>query len=147
MKELELNIEKIALLGKQNEEKNIDFRIFLKGQDFNKVDSIIQRLNNEITSQIDCQECGNCCKNLRPCVTQSEIKRLSQIECIAQSEFIFRFVEKDHYGDIKYLKDTPCIFLKEKSCSIYNDRPEDCKSYPHTQKPDFISRTLEMIDN
>ena len=81
------------------------------------------------------------------CVTESEIKRLSHIENLAPTDFETRFVERDSYEDIKYLKDTPCKFLKGKSCSIYINRPEDCKSYPHTKKTDFISRTLGMIDN
>lgn len=147
MKPLELDIEVIAMLGEQNEKENFEFRSFLKGQDSKRVDNIVQRLNKEITSQIDCQKCGNCCIYLEPCLTDSEIIKLSQIEGLTQSEFISRFVEHDSYENINYLKGTPCKFLNEKSCSIYNDRPKVCKSYPHTQKPDFISRTLGMINN
>ncbi len=147
MRELELNIEKIAKLGKKNEKENLEFRTFLKGHDFDKVDRIVQRLNNEITSQIDCQTCGNCCKNLRPCVTDSEIINIAQTRYLKQSEFESIFVENETNSDVKFLKNTPCTFLIENSCSIYNIRPEDCKSYPHTQKPNFISRTFEVIDN
>ena len=144
---LELNLEKIALLGEQNSEENIDFRTFLKGQDFKKVDRIVHRLDKEIKSQIDCQECGNCCESLRPCVTDKEIDKLSRIAKCSKSDFISQYTETDDLDDIKYLKDTPCKFLNNKSCSIYPDRPGDCKSYPHTQKPEFIARTLGMIDN
>lgn len=80
-------------------------------------------------------------------MTNSEIERLSEMEKLTSADFVSRFVEKDNYEEIVYLKDTPCKYLKGKSCSIYLDRPEDCKSYPHTNLTGFISRTLEMIDN
>jgi Fe-S-cluster containining protein len=60
---------------------------------------------------------------------------------------VSRFVEKDKFEDTKYLKDSPCKYLVDKVCMIYVDRPEDCKSYPHTHKRNFISRTLGMIEN
>ncbi len=66
MKKIELNIEKIALIGEQKEEENFDFRIFLKGQDFKKVDRIVQRIDKEVRAQIDCKKCGNCSTSLRP---------------------------------------------------------------------------------
>jgi uncharacterized protein len=147
MKQLELNIEKIALIGEQKEEENYDFRIFLKGQDFKRIDRIVHRLDKEIRSRIDCEKCGNCCKSLRPSVTESEIDTLSRIDNITQHDFVTKFVEIDNLEGTKYLKDTPCKYLEDKICSIYINKPEDCRSYPHTQKSEFISRTLGMIDN
>lgn len=147
MKHLEFDLVKIAQLGVQNEEENFVFRTYLKGHDFKEVDKIVRRLNKDITYLIDCQKCGNCCKSLRPCLTNSEIERLSEMEKLTSSAFVSRFVQKDNSEEIVYLKDVPCKYLIDKSCSIYLDRPEDCKSYPHTNLTGFISRTLEMIDN
>ena len=147
MKELELNLEKIALISEQKEKENIKFRIFLKGQDFERIDSIVHEINEQITSQIDCKNCGNCCKSLRPCLTESEIDTLSAIDDLKRADFIKRFVGSDNFEEVKYLKDIPCKYLNNKTCSIYTNRPEDCKSYPHTQKPEFITRALGMIDN
>lgn len=147
MRNLELDIETIKLISQEREEENYDFRAFLKGVDSDKVDKIVRKLNNEIISQIDCQECGNCCKSLRPCVTDSEIENLSHLDKTSTKDYMQKYVEIDDFEDIKYLKDTPCRYLKDKSCTIYESRPFDCKSYPHTQKADFISRTLGMIEN
>ncbi|MGM0650129.1 MAG: YkgJ family cysteine cluster protein [Bacteroidota bacterium] len=147
MKHLESDTKKIALLGEQNEEENFDFRIFLKGQDKKRVDRIVHRLDAEIRSQIDCQKCGNCCKIFRPCVTDREIDKLSKLAKHSRHDFEKHYVEIDNFDNVKYLKDTPCIFLNGNSCSIYKDMPEDCKSYPHTHKPGFISRTLGLIDD
>ncbi|MBN2174980.1 MAG: YkgJ family cysteine cluster protein [Bacteroidales bacterium] len=147
MKQPEIDIEKIALLGEQKEKENFDFRTFLKGHDFKRIDKIVHRLDKEIRSQINCKDCGNCCKSLRPCVTNLEIDTLSKIDNLTQHDFVSGFVEIDNFEQIKYLKDTPCKYLNDKLCSIYTNRPEDCKSYPHTQKTEFITRTLGMIDN
>jgi len=147
MKYLELGLNKIALMGGQKEEENLDLRIFLKGQETEKVDEIVHQLDIEIKSQIDCQKCGNCCKSLLPGVTNEEIENLSRIVECTKSNFEDYFVETNIDENVKYLKDTPCKFLKDKSCTIYEDRPADCRSYPHTHKPNFTSRTFVMIDN
>jgi predicted aldo/keto reductase-like oxidoreductase len=88
LKQLEIDIEKIARLREQKEKKNFDFRTFLKGQDFKRIDKIVHRIDKEIRSQIDCRKCGNCCKSLRPCVTDFEIDKLSRIDNLAQHDFI-----------------------------------------------------------
>ncbi len=147
MKRLELNIEKIASISEQKEDENYNFRVFLKGQDFEKIDKIVHRLDKEISSLIDCTKCGNCCRSLKPGLTETEIDKLSRIDNLTKSEFIAKFVETDDLDGTKYLKDTPCKYLSENICSIYANRPENCKTYPYTQKPQFISRTLTMIEN
>jgi uncharacterized protein len=144
---MELNLNKIKLLGEKREDENFRFRAFLKGVDTDKADRIVHRLHHEISSQIDCTKCGNCCKMLRPAVNHKEIIRLAHIKNISTEEFEKKYVKKDEYGDVKYLKDTPCIFLKDKRCAIYQDRPDECRSYPHTHKDEFISRLFGVIDN
>ncbi|MDR0866741.1 MAG: YkgJ family cysteine cluster protein [Candidatus Symbiothrix sp.] len=44
-------------------------------------------------------------------------------------------------------KDIPCRYLNGKICSIYEERPNECRSYPNTHKSGFISRTWGMIEN
>lgn len=147
MSQLEIDIEKITLLGVKKEAENYRFRSFLKGQDSDKVDRIVHRLDKEIRAQIDCQKCGNCCNYLSPNLKDSEIEILSRVKGLTISEFMSLHVEEDSEMNEFFLKDLPCIFLNDKSCSIYNDIPKDCTSYPHTQKNDFTSRTLGIIYN
>ncbi len=144
---LELNLEKIALIGEQKEDENMDFRIFLKGQDVEYVDEIVHRLHDQITAEIDCQQCGNCCNSLRPYVSEADIEYLAGMDNLTPDEFRKRFVTTGEFDDEEYLKDMPCKYLKGKSCSIYSRRPEDCRSYPHTRKPEFITRTYFMIEH
>jgi Fe-S-cluster containining protein len=41
----------------------------------------------------------------------------------------------------------PCPMLNEKLCSIYEDRPGVCRSFPHLEQPEFTSRLIGVIDN
>ena len=147
MKKLELNLDKIQSLGLKREEENFEFRSFLKSQEPERIDKIVQPLNKEITERIDCTTCGNCCHHLRPLVSVEEIKKLSQIDNLSTTEFTEKHTEKMAFEKDRYLKATPCKYLKDKKCSIYADRPEDCRSYPHTHKSNFTQRTFGLIDN
>jgi Fe-S-cluster containining protein len=42
---------------------------------------------------------------------------------------------------------TPCPFLTEKGGSIYDIRPRECRTYPHTNKTEFTSRLIVMVHN
>ncbi|MFO8234974.1 MAG: YkgJ family cysteine cluster protein [Bacteroidales bacterium] len=144
---LELDLDLIKRLGKEREDENFDFRAFLKGQDSDKVDEIVHRLHDEIFARIDCTEYGNCCNFLRPIITEKEIDRLSKIDKISAKDFEKKFVELDEFDKTKYLKDAPCKYLKDKKCTIYAERPEECRSYPYTHKDGFIFRLFGVIDN
>ena len=143
--DLELDLEKIEELAKLREDKNIEFRAFLKGQDPDKIDEIVHRLNFEISNQIDCTTCGKCCMKLKPFITEQDIKILSQRLNFSPQQVKGDYIEIDE-GD-QYFKNLTCSFLKEKKCTVYNGRPEDCRSFPHLHKKMFISRLWGVIEN
>lgn len=140
-----IDLEKIEELAKHREDKNIEFRAFLKGQDPDKIDETVQRLNFEISSQIDCTTCGNCCMKLKPFISEQDIKILSQRLNFSPQQVMDEYLEIDE-GD-QYFKNLPCSFLKDKKCTVYNSRPKACKSFPHLHKPMFISRLWGVIGN
>jgi len=41
---------------------------------------------------------------------------------------------------------TPCPFLKDNLCSVYEDRPAECSGYPYLYKPDFVFRTMGGVE-
>ena len=147
MNQLELNLEKISRLAIRNEDQNYRFRSFLKIQDSEKIDRIVHRLDREIREQIDCTLCGNCCNELTPRLSDAEVDRLARIDSVSREEFIQKFVESDPDEGDNFLKGTPCKYHCEKKCTIYSNRPEDCRSYPHTHKKDFNTRTMGIIEN
>ena len=68
---------------------------------------------------------------------------------IDKEEFITQSMKPDEYGDDNklFLKSKPCQFLKDKKCTIFDLRPEECNSYPYIHKEDFISRLHGVISN
>ena len=55
-------------------------------------------------------------------------------------------VETDTDGEYHF-NTLPCPFLKNNLCSVYNFRPNDCRSYPHLHKKNFVSRTMSVVNN
>jgi len=145
MNYLELDLKIIEKHGKSRRDKNFDFRSFLKCQDSDKIDSIVHHLFMEISKKIDCTSCGNCCTQLKALIEEKDIERLSHRLGITSQELIDTYTEKDE-GEY-YLKSLPCFFLKDKICSIYDDRPHECMSYPFLHKKDIISRLWGVVDN
>ena len=130
--QLEINIKNIQQIAQRKKNENLSFHSFLKEQDFDKVDEIVHRLYEEIAPQINCLKCANCCLNLRP---------------IASNEELSKYVEEKDIEDFKYLMSFPCKYLKDKKCTIYSDRPEDCRSYPYLHKNEFVTRILGVLQN
>lgn len=143
--DIELDLDKIKKLGKLRERENVEFRVFLKQKDSGKVDKIVHRLNREISDQIDCTKCGNCCAKICPSITGNDINRLSKRLNIPAEEVQKQYTEFDEEEGELFFKDIPCSFLKDKKCTIYDDRPEDCRSFPHIHKEHFTSRLWGMI--
>lgn len=90
---LELDLEKIKLLAEKNEEKNWRFRSFLKYRDDRRVDRIVHRLYHEISQDIDCTQCGNCCKKLKPLLTKKESKSLANFINVPEDKFLEHYTE------------------------------------------------------
>ena len=129
---LEINLKKIAQIAIEKQKENILFGNFLKTQNSKTVDEIVHQLDLEITPKIDCLACGNCCRNLRP---------------IATEEAMRPFVEQKNMEAYKYLKGFACKNLDCNSCTIYKDRPEECRQYPYLHRNQFVDRTPELLQN
>ena len=129
---LEINLKNIAQIAKQKEAENIAFSSYLKGQDLEKVDEIVHRLYEEIEPQIDCLECGNCCHNLRP---------------VATDEVLRQFVEPKNIEEFRYAQSFACKNLDGKKCTVYLERPEECREYPYMHRDKYVERTHELRQN
>jgi uncharacterized protein len=140
------DLDKIMHLGEQNKDVNFRFRSFLKSKDEDRLDRTVQDLFNFYSSNIDCTQCGNCCTILKPIIQNADIKTLAPLTNKSDQDFKIDYTVTDEDGDMHF-KDLPCPFLLDKKCTIYDSRPEDCRSYPHLHKKDFLSRLLGVIDN
>lgn len=105
-----------------------------------KVDTIAKIADEEAFEKINCQNCANCCKQLKPDLEESDIERIATALGIPSIEFQKDF---DHLT-----ADHQCPFLgKDNLCGIYEIRPLACREFPNTQKLDFIGRIEDHKDN
>lgn len=102
-----------------------------------------------------CKKCSDfCCSDQDTILTQKDINRIKMLGY--NSDF---FVKKQ--GIFKFLKlnnDGYCVFLKENKCSIYDNRPYECKCFPLYAVSDnygiltirdecpFIDESLEVVE-
>lgn len=137
---------------RQNAEKRDDanyrFLRSLKMRPPKKVDRIALQLHQEAFSVVDCKKCANCCRTLHPIVSKEDITRISGHLGMAQEQFIADYLEQDEDQGTYRIKKSPCPFLGEDNlCKIYDVRPEKCRGYPFTDKPDFVFMTMTHANN
>ena len=129
---LETKLEAIKQFALKNRDNNKQFSIFLENQDTQKVDMIVHRLNNTISPNIDCTTCGNCCLNLRPEVS---------------NDVLSQFIDLDKIEEVKYDMAIQCKHLKNKKCSQYHKRPQECRFFPYMERTGFVSRISGILQN
>ena len=84
-----------------------------------------------------CNKCGVCC-TLDDFLTAGEInaKPEERPEVHTKIKALFdalgEIFEADEEKYDKYIQQTPCPFLDDKSCSIYEIRPTGCRLFPNT---------------
>jgi Fe-S-cluster containining protein len=112
--------------------------------DGRKIDLIVHSLHKEVIAQVDCLLCGNCCSCLSPEVNDNDLKTLAGREDMLPEEYLSVYC-KEESGI--FFKSIPCRYLEGKCCSIYVNRPEQCKKFPYTAEKGFIFRLWGMIEN
>lgn len=102
-----------------------------------KMDREILQLHEEAMDEIDCMECGNCCRSLGPMILPKDIDLLSKSFRMKPADFIGRYLKTDEDGD-RVFRSMPCPFLGEDNyCAVYENRPKACREYPHTDRKKF----------
>jgi Fe-S-cluster containining protein len=84
-----------------------------------------------------CNKCGVCC-TMEDFLTAGEVdvKSEEQPQVCTEIKRIFeelgKMLEADHSKYEDYIAHTPCPFLVNKACSIYDFRPKGCRLFPNT---------------
>ena len=139
----------LRVLAEKKEDENWRFRQFLKmHSNSGDMDRRVFELARRVTERTDCTACANCCKTVRPTFTEEEIERLTRRLGIERQQFIETYLQRTDSDDDNpwQTRSTPCPFLKDNRCSVYEDRPDDCRGYPYLDRPDFTSRLWGMIE-
>jgi Fe-S-cluster containining protein len=128
-------------------EKQKQYRDYLKRADKNKVLKKLPDLHEKAFGEVDCLDCANCCKNYSPRFKTPDIKRISKVLGMRESEMIETYLTIDEEGDY-VLRSKPCPFLgTDNRCSIYADRPSDCRRFPYTDEDVFVKRQALTLKN
>ena len=135
---IEKSLASIHSLAAEKEEENQQFALLLKSQPSEKIDTLVADLNNQIAPQIDCTNCGNCCKSLMINVTNEEADALSLHLNQSRSSFDAQYLE---VGSTAMVMNTfPCAFLAEEKCTVYEHRFAGCREFPALHVPHFTKR-------
>lgn len=123
------------------------YKNFLAKADKNKVLKRLPDLHEKAFQQIDCLQCARCCKRFSPRFKTPDIKRISKLLGMKEGAFIEKYLRIDEDGDY-VLHSTPCVFLGEDNrCSIYEDRPSDCRRFPFTDEDVILKRPPLTLKN
>lgn len=128
------------------ERENYKFRTYLKSHaDVDELDEQFLELHNELFEIYDCSKCRNCCKEYTVTFEENEIEQASKLLNITKEEFMKKYIEETISGyDLKF---KPCCFLTEKGdCKIEKCKPEGCRDYPFTNKPERLFSLLGIVD-
>jgi uncharacterized protein len=133
------DLEHLKREALDKEEENGHFKDYLRAQDPLRIDTMVHRLNDEISPRIDCTACGNCCKSLMINVSPEEVTHLADRLGQSEDEIRTRYIETSLMGTM-VLDSVPCPFLSGTVCSIYEDRFHECREFPSLHQDGFIGR-------
>ena len=137
---IETDLTRIRQLSQQRDDENWEFRSWLKQNAPNDVDDLVKSLSQKYFGLIDCTQCANCCRSLQVEFKKSELHTIAKTLGQSIEAFQKQFMSEG-------MVNPPCPMLNGKLCSIYENRPEVCRSFPHLEQPGFTSRLIGVIDN
>lgn len=131
---------KILAKAKQQKGENKKFFDKLKKQAPKDLDVVTNKLHEEAFENIDCLQCANCCATTGPLLLNKDIDRLAKALKIKPSIFADNYLLIDEDKDYVF-KQMPCAFLgADKYCTVYADRPNACREFPHTQQRNILQK-------
>lgn len=142
---------RLPVLAAKKEDENWRFRDFIKRHcdiPEEEIDAQVFAVTKQVWAGIDCTQCANCCKTVPPTLSETDVDRLARRLAVPRQTVIDSYLEKTEPNcDEPWItRSTPCPFLKDNQCSVYEDRPDDCRGYPYLYEPEFASRTIGMLE-
>ena len=138
--QMETDLSRIQQLSKEHDDENWEFRSWLKQNAPNNIDDVVKALSQKYFALIDCTQCANCCRSLQTEFKKSELHTIANTLGQSIEAFEKQFMSEG-------MVNPPCPMLNGKLCSIYENRPEVCRSYPHLEQPNFTFRLMGVIEN
>ncbi len=133
--------------GKEESIANKKFLVKLAKSKDKKINALADDLHEEVFNEIDCLDCGNCCKGIPPILNEMDIKRAAKCLGMRPIDFKEQYVRIDDDLDM-VMGASPCPFLEDNNeCFIYDGRPRACSEYPHTDNYEFLKHTRIHLPN
>ncbi len=126
------------------------YQAFLKKAekaDKNRILRQLPDLHEAAFSEVDCLACAACCKNYSPRFKPPDVKRIAKKLKMTEGVFVETYLLRDEDGDF-VVKSKPCPFLGDDNfCTIYEDRPSDCRRFPYTDEDILIKKPKITLKN
>ncbi len=147
--DIETDIDKAGVLAERKQDENWRFRTFFKGSDISQagLDRTVAHHYAAVAAMIDCCACAKCCKVMTPQLAKKDIRRLAEVLLLAEDELINAYLQPGEDKGTYVSRQAPCPFLQDKLCTVYEARPDNCRSFPNLHKRDFRSRLIQVVDN
>lgn len=125
---------KIIVKAKKLKTENKKFLDKVKKLAPKNLDIVTHELHEQAFNKIDCLQFANCCYTTGPLLLNKDIDRLAKTFKTKPSIFAEQYLKIDEDNDYVF-KQMPSVFLgDDKYCIVYNDRPNACREFPHTQQ-------------
>jgi hypothetical protein len=107
-------------------------------------DATVHRYHDEVFGEIDCTQCGLCCRNLGPIFRNTDIKHICATIGTPEKEFMTKLMQ-DPDGVGFMLRELPCPFQDaDNRCSIYDVRTLSCRNFPHTESVNIQKKLVGL---
>lgn len=141
------DLVQIERLGEKKRAENEAFRKHLKRHGF--VEKKFRHIAEEIEDATDCTVCANCCRVATVRLHERDVEKLAKTLRLKEARFLADYTETSEEEGVVLKRDqNGCVFLAGKLCSIYEDRPHNCRNFPHLMRGEgsLISRMWDMPD-
>jgi Fe-S-cluster containining protein len=144
--------KQVERLARQREDENWDFRAWIKGHgpDNDELNKLVQELTNEVWAEIDCTQCGNCCRTTMTRVVPDEFTPLARALGLSLDELKSQVLKMEddvgEMGERGWALSYPCPLLDGNLCRVYGERPQQCRDYPNLHT-DFRSHSISRFRN
>lgn len=134
----------VPVAAAKREDENLRFRTFLKiHADPEELDQQFLALHRELFAGYDCCQCGNCCRAYSTTLSEEEIVSISAHLGMTRQKFLEDFLIRGRDG---LELPAPCRLLEmDGRCRIQDCKPEECKGFPYTDRPDRIASLYSVL--